>query len=96
MEPGQEREVKLLEGRNICLCDGGGVDSSGGCVGIDASGEGGVFRSGGGGLFEFDIFELGKGFVGVVVEVEVENFELGVGCVVRLVLWCLNGRGDFL
>ena len=30
-----------------------------------------------------------------VVEV-VEGVELAVGCVVRLVLWCVNGRGFFL
>ena len=41
MEPGWERDVKLHEGRDLCLC-GGGVDGSGGS---------GVFRSGGGGLF---------------------------------------------
>ena len=32
----------------------------------------------------------------IVMEVEVDNFELLVGGVVRLVLWCLNGRGNFL
>lgn len=32
----------------------------------------------------------------VVVEVEVENFEMVVGCVMRLVLWFLNWRGDLL
>ena len=41
----------------------------------------------------FEIFVLGEFFVVVVVVVEVE---LVVGCVVRLVLWCSNGRGDFL
>ena len=30
------------------------------------------------------------------MEVEVDNFELLVGGVARLVLWCLNGRGNFL
>ena len=39
----------------------------------------------------FDIFALGGGFLVEVVEVEVV-----VGCLVRLVLWCSNGRGDFL
>ena len=38
-----------------------------------------------------EIFVLGRFFVVVAVEVE-----LVVGCVVRLVLWCSNGRGDFL
>ena len=33
--------------------------------------------------------------MGVVVEMEVKNFELVVGWIVRLVLWCLNGRGIF-
>ena len=42
-----------------------------------------------------DIFDLGGDFVVVVVESEVKNFELVVGCVVRLVLWCSNGTGDF-
>ena len=32
----------------------------------------------------------------VVLEVEVENFEMVVGCVMRLVLWFLNWRGDLL
>ena len=32
----------------------------------------------------------------VVVEVEVENFEMVVGCVMRLVFWFLNWRGDLL
>ena len=36
-----------------------------------------------------EIFVLGGFFVVVVV------VELVVGCVARLVLWCLNGRGDF-
>ena len=40
-----------------------------------------------------DILVLGGVFV---VEV-VEEVKLVVGCdVVRLVLWCANGRGDFL
>ena len=39
----------------------------------------------------FDIFALGGVFLVEVVEVEVV-----VGCLVRLVLWCSNGRGDFL
>ena len=39
-----------------------------------------------------DIMVLGRVFV---VEV-VEGVELVVGCVVRLVLWCANGRGYFL
>ena len=38
-----------------------------------------------------DTFMLGGDFVVVVVEVE-----LVVGCVLKLVLWCSNGRGDFL
>ena len=38
-----------------------------------------------------DIMVLGGGFL---VEV-VEGVELVVGCFVRLVLWCANGRGYF-
>ena len=47
-------------------------------------------------LMEGDIFELGGVFEVVVLEVEVENFEMVVGCVMRLVLWFLNWRGDLL
>ena len=39
----------------------------------------------------FDIFVLGH-----VLLVEVVKVEVLVGCLVRLVLWCSNGRGDFL
>ena len=39
-----------------------------------------------------DIVVLGRVFVVKVVE----GVELVVGCVVRLVLWCANGRGYFL
>ena len=39
-----------------------------------------------------DILVLGGVFM---VEVA-EGVELVVGCVVRLVLWCVNGRGYFL
>ena len=39
------------------------------------------------------MFEVGGSFVAVVlVEVEVDKFVLVVGCVVRLLLWCSNGR----
>ena len=47
-------------------------------------------------LMEGDIFELGGVFEVVVLEVEVENFEMVVGCVMRLVVWFLNWRGDLL
>ena len=52
-------------------------------------------------MVEGDIFELdwGRGgfvVVVVVVEVEVKNFELVMGCIVRLALRFLNGRGHFL
>ena len=41
-----------------------------------------------------DILVLGGGFFFVVV---VEGVELVVvGCIVRLVLWCANGKGYFL
>ena len=38
-----------------------------------------------------DIFELGGVYVVVVVEVGLVQ-----SCVVKLVLWCLNGRVNFL
>ena len=45
-------------------------------------------------MVEGDMFEFGGSFVVVVlVEVEVDKFELVVECVVRLLLWCSNGRG---
>ena len=37
-------------------------------------------------MVDSDILELSGSFVLIVVEVEVENFELVVGCFVRLVL----------
>lgn len=40
-------------------------------------------------MMEGDIFELAGVFVVMVVEVE-----LFVRCVVNLVLWCLNEKGD--
>ena len=49
------------------------------CIGAVVVGSAGVV----------DILVLGGAFV---VEV-VEAVELVVGCVVRLVLWCVNGRG---
>ena len=79
---------------------GGGVDGSGG-----NSGESGMCRSGGGsgnvvyGVLQVDcvavveILVLGAVFVVGVVELVVECV---VGRVVRLVLWCVNGRGYFL
>ena len=42
------------------------------------------------------MYELDGGLLVVVVEVDVKNFELVLGCAVRLVFWSLNGRGDFL
>ena len=44
------------------------------------------------GLVRGDIFDLGGDFVAVVVEMEVEDLELEVEAVARLVLGCLNGR----
>ena len=51
-----------------------------------------VYRSGGSGLYR-----SGRYYVlgGVFVEEVVEGVEQVVGCVVRLVLWCANGRGYF-
>ena len=42
------------------------------------------------------VLELGEAFVAVVVEMEVDDLELEVGAVVRLVWNCLNGRLYFL
>ena len=47
-------------------------------------------------MVEGKIFELGGGFVVVVVMVEVEILRLGVEFVVRMVLWCSNNSADFL
>ena len=47
MKPGWERDVKLLEGKDFCLCGGGG----GGSGGVDDDGASDYFWSGGGGLF---------------------------------------------
>ena len=38
-----------------------------------------------------DLFALGGNLLVMAVEVQ-----LVVGCVVKLVLWCLNVKGDFL
>ena len=43
-----------------------------------------------------DIFDVGGGFVVVVVEMDVDALGLEVGVVVRLVWGCLNGRLYFL
>ena len=48
------------------------------------------------GLVGGDILDLGRGFVAVVVEMEVNDWESEVGAVVRLVWNCLNGRLYFL
>ena len=95
----QERDVDLHESRDFSLCGGDGVDGRCGS-GLSRSiflacGRGGLFR---GNLFlmEGDIFELGGCFEAAIVEVEVENFEMVVGSVMRLVLWFLNWREDFL
>lgn len=47
-------------------------------------------------IVEGDIFELGVVLLLVVMEMELDNFELVAQCVVRLVLWCSNGREHFL
>ena len=54
-------------------------------------------------MVEGHTIELREGFAVVVVEVEVEmmvetdveNFELLLRCVMRLVLWCSTERGNF-
>ena len=103
MEPGLERDVELHEGKDFFLHDGSSVDGSGWSGGVDAGVGSGVFRSGGGGMFrvvccmvEGDMYELDGALLVAVVEMDVENFELVLGCAVRLVFWSSNGRGDFL
>ena len=44
-------DVKFYEGRDFYLCDGGGVDGSGGSIGVDDSGGSVVYKSGGGRQF---------------------------------------------
>ena len=39
----------------------------------------------------FDIFMMTRVFL-----VEIEEVELMMGFSIRLILWCWNGRGDFL
>ena len=83
----------------MCFCGaGGGADGTSGSGGVDGSngnsGVGGsvVYRS-----IEGWLFMISWHFcVGWVVLVEVVEVELVMGCVVRLLLWWLNGRGDFL
>ena len=59
------RDVKLDEGRDFCLCDGVGVDGSGGSVRVDDGGGSGLFWSGGGGMFGSGRhFYVGWGFCG--------------------------------
>ena len=48
MKTGWERDVKLLEGKDFCLCGGGGGGGSGG---VDDDGASDYFWSGRGGLF---------------------------------------------
>ena len=75
----------MYEGRAFGMCGDDGVDGGGGS---------GVFRNmffvcGRVGLFgsafydKGGIFELGWGFVVLVMEVEVNNLKLVVGCVMR-------------
>ena len=56
-----------------------------------SSDRGGYLRLGFG-LVGRDIFELVRRFVAVVVEMEVDDLELEVGAVFRLVRVCLNDR----
>ena len=48
------------------------------------------------GVAEVDIFDMGRVFVAVVVEMVVDHLMLEVGYVVRLIWGCLNGRLHFL
>ena len=48
------------------------------------------------GLLGGDIFDLGGDFVAMLVEMEVDDLELEVGVVARLVWGCLNERLYFL
>ena len=79
--------------------DGGSVvDGSGGNSGVGERDESGVYRSGGSvvhGSVEVDCVGVVDALVFGVIFM-VEGVELVVGCVVRLVLWCVNKRGYFL
>ena len=48
------------------------------------------------GLLGGDIFDLARDFVAMLVEMEVDDLELKVGVVARLVWGCLNERLYFL
>ena len=48
------------------------------------------------GLVEGDILDLSGGFIALVAEMEVDDLELEVGAVVRLICCCLNCRLYFL
>ena len=48
------------------------------------------------GLVEGDILDLSRGFIALVVEMEVDELVLEVGAVVRLIWGCLNWRLYFL
>ena len=54
------------------------------CLGVSFGMEGG------------DTFDLGGGFLVVMVEIEVDDLELEVGVVIKLAWGCLNGRLCFL
>ena len=43
-----------------------------------------------------DVFDFGGGFVAVVVEMEVDDLELEVGAIVRVVWSFANGELNFL
>ena len=48
------------------------------------------------GLVEGDILDLSGGFIALVVEMEVDDLELEVGAVLRLIWGCLNWRLYYL
>ena len=105
MEPVWERDVEFHAEWDLCLCGsggGGGIDGSYGDGVLDGSGESSVGDSGRSILRVLCIEAVEMDCTGVVdimvlgwvfmVEV-VQGVELVVGCVVRLVLLCVNGRG---
>ena len=81
---------------SLCGGGGGGVDGSSWSSGVGDTDRSIVYKCGEGGLYGSGwFFILGEIFLVEVVE-EVELVGRGDGGVVKLVLWCANGRGGFL
>ena len=98
MESGWERDIEFHEGWDFCLCCGSGGDCGEsdvykrvGVVGVLCIG---VVERDCTGVIDILVLD------GVFMVEMVERVELVVGCVVRsvvrLVLWCVNGREYFL